>query len=344
MANSSPPHRPILHPLIATVIGGLLVAVIVILLQFVRILPVPVPTSPTPQPTLASPLLPTQPLYPPVASPTLIGDQPTSTELGFSCKDTVESSRAITWESEDPCWGKLPNGVATTVDFRRKVIVTGWYGGDVYIFTADPGESVAGLLAATFRPVDSGWNKDEVVAIESGYHAHDGEEPACVRDADNGDTPVSGTVCPQSPATEPPAQSTLPTATPNAPLGLKYQFDAGCAATDMPMEYPACILQRVQAGELTGEEAYGMIRQLAAKNQALSVEDVRLTIPDLQTALLWCPAGIQGQHPPKTVKPLAGTQGDKWADMLFVLDRGVGGPDRVVQAAPGSKCWMVYRR
>lgn len=110
------------------------------------------------------------------------------------------------------------------------------------------------------------------------------------------------------------------------------------------MEYPACILQRVQVGELTGEQALVMIQQLNAKYQALSFEDVRLTIPNLQSALLWCPAGIQGQYPPDTANPLSGTKGDKWADLLFVIDRGTGGPDRIVQAAPNSKCWMVYRR
>ncbi|MGA7732875.1 MAG: hypothetical protein WCD37_16585 [Chloroflexia bacterium] len=129
-------------------------------------------------------------------TPTPRQEQPAPTQLSLSCKDVLDSSRKINWDLEPPCWGKLPDGAEATVVFHRKVIVTGWSEGGVYVFTADPGNTESGLKAATFRPVDAGWSKDEVIAIESSFHAPNGENPACVRDKDNGDAPISGTDCP----------------------------------------------------------------------------------------------------------------------------------------------------
>lgn len=141
----------------------------------------------------------------------------------------------------------------------------------------------------------------------------------------------------------PPAPlSVAPTAQAAAPTGLKYQYDAGCAQTSTPMEYPACILQRVQAGELTGEQAVVMIQTLGQKFSAPSYEGMTLTFANTQPVLAWCPGGVN-HYPPDTAKPLVGTNGAKWADLLFVVDAGTGGPDRKIEAN-GSPCWIVYRR
>ncbi len=149
-----------------------------------------------------------------------------------------------------------------------------------------------------------------------------------------------------APATTAVVTATVTTANPTAqpaptgPLGMKYQYDAGCAQTSTPMEYPACILQRVQAGELTGEQAVVMIQQLGAKYEAPSFEGMTLTLPNRQAAVVWCPSGASF-YPPDTARPLEGTTGNQWAQNLFVVDAATGGPDREIKAKD-NPCWMAY--
>ncbi len=128
-------------------------------------------------------------------------------------------------------------------------------------------------------------------------------------------------------------------AEPSGPLGMKYQFDAGCAATPNPMDYPACILQRVQSAELTGEQAVVMIQELGARLGAPSFEDALLVLPNMQPAVVWCPAGAS--FPPDTARPLEGTKGAQWASNLVIVMAGTGGPEREITAI-ADKCWMVY--
>lgn len=137
---------------------------------------------------------------------------------------------------------------------------------------------------------------------------------------------------------------TVPETQTQGALGLKYQYDGGCDATKTPMEFPACVLQRVQNGELTGEQAVVMIQALGKKYEAPSFEDTKFALPNLQPALFWCPGGVKLPYPPDTARPLSGTKGAKWADTLFVIDRGTGGPERIVESKTTDKCWIVYRR
>lgn len=156
------------------------------------------------------------------------------------------------------------------------------------------------------------------------------------------------TVPTPAPASTEKAPVPAPTAVPTAavattgPLGMKYQFDAGCAATSSPMDYPACILQRVQAGELSAEQAVVLIQALGAKFAAPSFEGSVLSLPNAQPAIVWCPSG--GIFPPDTARPLEGTKGAQWASNLVVIDAGTGGPDRIIKATGTNPCWMVYRR
>jgi len=144
------------------------------------------------------------------------------------------------------------------------------------------------------------------------------------------DTPVPPTIT--STLTPAPAGS--------EPQGLKYQFDAGCDKTSTPLEYPACILQRVQSGEMTGEQAVVAIQALGQKFSAPSFEGMVLSLPNTQPAVVWCPAGV-AYFPPDTARPLEGTKGAQWANLLFVIDKATGGPDRKIEAK-NSPCWMVY--
>lgn len=150
-------------------------------------------------------------------------------------------------------------------------------------------------------------------------------------------TTVSAPTAPVLASTPVPAAPAAPT----GPLGMKYQYDDGCAATTSPMNYPACVFQRVQAGELTAEQAVVTIQALGQKFGAPSFEGMNLTLPNQQPAIVWCPAG--GIFPPDTARPLEGTSGARWASNLVVIDAGTGGPDRVIKAT-GSACWLVYVR
>lgn len=174
------------------------------------------------------------------------------------------------------------------------------------------------------------------------------------------ETAVPPTVAPTNASTDEPTRTPEPTAAPpqpaasgdeltnvppGGPFGLKYQHDAGCSDVgDKAMDYPACILQKVQSGEMTGEQAVKMIQQLSVKYQAHNEDKPQHVLPNTQPALFWCPGGVTAPYPPDTARPLEGTKGAKWANLLFVVDRATGGPDRVVNAKSGTKCWMVYRR
>ncbi len=161
-------------------------------------------------------------------------------------------------------------------------------------------------------------------------------------------SPPTATPVPPAPtATPPPAAP--PPAEPAAsagyqPEGLKYQHDVGCAATSTPMEYPACILQRVQAGELTGEQAVVMIQALAVKYGAHNEEAMTVSFDSRQPVLGWCPGGVS-YYPPDTARPLSGTAGQAWVDTLFVVDRSPEGePGTKWIEAVDHPCWVVYRR
>lgn len=150
----------------------------------------------------------------------------------------------------------------------------------------------------------------------------------------------------QTPTSEPTATLTSElTASPTPTYvaeGLKYQYDEGCDKTDQPLGYPACWLQRVQAGEITASLAFAAIESLATQQGVEVMKGKSFSIPSRQAALVWAPEGVV-QHPADTALPLSGTKGAKWEKTLFVIDAATGGSDREVKAVKGE-ITLIYLR
>lgn len=131
-----------------------------------------------------------------------------------------------------------------------------------------------------------------------------------------------------------------------SPLGLKYQHDTSCEAAgkEHELEYPACWLQKVQFGEISGEDAVRAIQALTIKYNTHSEEAMVVEFDNRQPVGAWCPGGTT-YKPPDTARPLEGTKGARWADLLFVVDRspeGEPGTKRI--EAKDHPCWVFYRR
>lgn len=131
---------------------------------------------------------------------------------------------------------------------------------------------------------------------------------------------------PGSATAAPTAQPTIsaPTVQATGPVGLKYQYDAGCAAAAQagldPMGFPACILQRVQGGLLSPAEAIVAIQKLATAKGVPSYDGWKTLLVDEHAPMfVWCPGG-DGTFIPDTARPLEDPRIDKrWWNTVGVV-------------------------
>lgn len=105
--------------------------------------------------------------------------------------DAVSASRTLVYSRNAPGWVKLVDGPPAQVDFNSETIGTVWFGGDVFLTVKNDGEEMGDVIAGTFRPTCEGWDLETVRKMEVEFHEDGGANPACLRDATDGDKPLT---------------------------------------------------------------------------------------------------------------------------------------------------------
>lgn len=128
---------------------------------------------------------------------------------------------------------------------------------------------------------------------------------------------------------------------------LDYQDDpaGGCAASSAPMDYPACILQRVQSGELSVTEGIVAIQQLTARFGVPS-QDGWTTLQANEHAVTfgWCSGGFARPLPNDTARPLEDTRLESrwWDSVVIVQPHPAADPaTNVTMTCPSGDGWAM---
>ncbi len=119
--------------------------------------------------------------------------------ISNDCMAIVSSSRPLVQhETGDACWFKLIDGGPATLSFNGPVQVTyrtASSGNDVYFFIAGAGESLTDVVGATVRPERAVLLQfgsfEAAKSFEISYHSYGGDWPTCLRDANNGNQPLT---------------------------------------------------------------------------------------------------------------------------------------------------------
>lgn len=117
----------------------------------------------------------------------------------ISCDELVSSSRPLDVMREgDGCWLKLSDGSPAELTFNQPAQITfgTWSGGDErYFFIANPGDKLSDVYGGTIRSmnfVNSKYGGIEGVRdYEITYHSPGGGFATCLRDLNNGNSPLT---------------------------------------------------------------------------------------------------------------------------------------------------------